>query len=294
MGRRGLIYRGETSVLDHDTRSSAPGEFVRLSDGFVHYELRGSPAAQTVILVPGFSVPYQIWDPTFRSLVDASYRVLRYDLFGRGFSDRPDLRYDFDLFDRQLVELLEALEITTPIDLVGLSLGGAISLVFAERHQDLIRRLCLIDPAGLPWSQSLSAKLAKAPVFGELIMGLLGSRVLVSNLADYFFGDQGYAELKEDFLAQMEFVGFKRALLSTLRSGATTGAKEAYAAVGKLDFPVLLIWGEEDQVVPFELSEMAVELIPRAEFHAIENAAHIPHYECSETVNPLLLDFLKR
>jgi pimeloyl-ACP methyl ester carboxylesterase len=294
MGRRGLVYRGESRGLDHDARSSAPGEFVKLSDGSVHYELSGSPTAQTVVLVPGFSVPYQIWDPTFRSLVDAGYRVLRYDLFGRGFSDRPDLRYDFDLFDRQLVELLETLEVTTPIDVVGLSLGGAISLVFAERHQESIKKLCLIDPAGLPWSQSLSARMAKAPILGELIMGLLGSRVLVNNLADYFFGDQGYAELKEDFLAQMEFVGFKKALLSTLRSGATTGAAEAYAAVGGLDVPVLLIWGKEDQVVPFELSETAMELIPRAESHAIENAAHIPHYECSETVNPILLDFLKR
>jgi pimeloyl-ACP methyl ester carboxylesterase len=294
MDKRGLVYRGETRILNDDNRASAPGAFVELSDGIVHFELDGSPATQTVVLVPGFSVPYLVWEPTFNALIDAGFQVLRYDLFGRGYSDRPDVRYDYDLFDRQLIELVEALEIDTPIDIVGLSLGGAISVVFASRHQALLGKLCLVDPAGLPWKQSLPARLGQAPIFGELIMGMLGSRVLVSNLADYFYADRGYAELKEEFLHQMQFTGFKKALLSTLRSGATTGAREAYERVGKEDYPVLLIWGKEDQVVPFELSALVMELIPRAEFHPIEQAAHIPHYECPEIVNPILVDFLQR
>jgi pimeloyl-ACP methyl ester carboxylesterase len=294
MKRRGLIYLGETRDLDDDVRSTTPGKFVELSDGIVHYELGGDSDGKTVILVPGFSVPYQIWDPTFSALKKAGYQVLRYDIFGRGFSDRPDITYDYDLFDRQLSELLRALEIVMPIDLVGLSLGGAISLVFAARHRELIRKLCLIDPAGLPWPQSLPAKLGKAPFFGELIMGLLGRRVLGSNFAEYFFGSEVYHELVRDFLAQMQFLGYKKALLSTLRSGATTGAKQAYESVGQSDIPVLLIWGKEDKVVPYALSGTAIELIPRADFHAIENAAHIPHYECPDIVNPILLDFLKR
>jgi pimeloyl-ACP methyl ester carboxylesterase len=55
------------------------------------------------VLIPGFSVPYVIWDPTFEDLVEKGFRVLRYDLFGRGYSDRPDAIYDLELFDRQLM-----------------------------------------------------------------------------------------------------------------------------------------------------------------------------------------------
>lgn len=292
MTARGLIYRGETKSLDAKTRSSAPGKFVELADGIVHYELAGLPTAQTVILVPGFSVPYPIWDPTFQVLVEAGFQVLRYDLYGRGYSDRPDIGYDHDLFDRQLINLLDALGINKPIDLVGLSLGGAISVVFTARHPEFVRKLCLMDPAGLPWQQSLAARLGKAPIFGELIMGLLGNKVLVSNLADYFFSEMGYDALKEELLVQMQFLGFKKALLSTLRNGVTTGAEDAYWEVGKQDHPVMLIWGKEDQVVPFELSEKVMELIPKIDFHAIEGAAHIPHYECPEIVNPMLIEFL--
>ena len=73
-----------------------------------HYQLAGPPAVHTVVLVHGFSVPYYIWDPTFDGLVAAGFRVLRYDLFGRGWSDRPDARYDPNFFDEQLVQLLGA------------------------------------------------------------------------------------------------------------------------------------------------------------------------------------------
>jgi len=294
MTKKGLIYRGETRVLDRENRLSAPGSFIKLSDGFVHYELVGASDAPAIILIPGFSVPCQIWDPTQDALKDAGYRILRYDLFGRGFSDKPETSYNYDLFDRQLMELLDALGIALPITLIGLSLGGAISLVYTDRHRSSVERICLIDPAGLPWSQSLPAMLGKAPILGELIMGLLGRRVLVSNFTEYFFGDQAYNKLFDDFSAQMQFIGFKKALLSTLRSGATTGAMQAYKQVGKSDIPILLIWGQEDQVVPFELSELAIELMPSAEFHAIENAAHVPHYERPDIVNPILLEFLKR
>jgi len=293
MSIRGLIYRGETQFLNNDTRSSAPGNFIELPDGSVHYELAGSPAAHTVVLVPGFSVPYAIWDPTFNALIEAGFHVLRFDLYGRGYSDRPDIHYNQDLFDRQLINLLDALAISERIDLVGLSLGGAISVIFADRHPERISKLCLIDPAGLPWPQSLPARLGKAPIFGELIMSLLGDKVLISNLADYFFSDEEYAELKEEFLLQMQFIGFKKSLLSTLRSGVTTGAEQAYLSVGKRNLPAMLIWGREDQVVPFELSNKVIELIPKIEFHPIDDAAHIPHYECPETVNPLLIEFLR-
>ena len=75
---------------------------MQLSQGYVHYELGGPVGGEKVVLVHGLSVPYYIWDPTFDALTEAGFRVLRYDLYGRGFSDRPKLRYDADLFDEQL------------------------------------------------------------------------------------------------------------------------------------------------------------------------------------------------
>ena len=70
MAKQSFRFRGESQVLDAEARSSAPGRFVDLPDGVVHYEMGGPLNAQTVVLVHGFSVPYYIWDPTFEALVE--------------------------------------------------------------------------------------------------------------------------------------------------------------------------------------------------------------------------------
>ncbi len=294
MTKRTFHFRGESQVLDKETRFSAPGQFVDLPDGVVHYEVAGPSDAQTVVLVHGFSVPYYIWDPTFKALVEAGFRVLRYDLYGRGYSDRPDTVYDHELFDRQLLNLLSTLGIDQPVDVLGLSMGGAIAVVFTDQHPDLVRKLCLIDPAGLPFKRPFAAKLLEAPMLGEWIMSLFGDRILVAGLKDDFYESKRFPEYMEQYRMQMQYAGFKRALLSTIRSGLLAGATEAYAGVGRQDRPVMLIWGRNDQIVPFELSGKVRELIPRVEFHAIDEAGHIPHYEQSELVNALLLEFLAK
>ncbi len=286
---------GESRDLDAAARAAAPGQFVALPEGMVHYEMAGPPEGQVVVLVHGFSVPYHIWDPTFAALVRAGFRVLRYDLYGRGYSDRPDTTYDADLFDRQLLGLLSALDISGPVDLIGLSMGGAIAVVFTSRHPDRVRRLVLIDPAGLPQKPSLMARLVTLPRLGEWMMGLLGDRVLVAGLRDDFYDTDRFPDpaYVEKYRRQMPYRGFKKALLSTLRSGLLTGVRAEYESVGRQDRPVLLIWGRRDRVIPFALSREVRRLIPNLEFRAIEEAGHVPHYERADRVNPLLIEFLK-
>ena len=142
--------RGETKELTPEVRAGLAGEFVQLPDGVVHYELGGPEDGPVVALVHGFSVPYFIWDPTFEALVQAGYRVLRYDLFGRGYSDRPHLRNDKELFNRQLADLLDVLGIKKCLGVIGLSMGGVISANFCVQNPDRVEKLILIDPAGFP------------------------------------------------------------------------------------------------------------------------------------------------
>src|SRR5689334_16313804 len=77
----------ETLTLDDAARRDAPGKFVRLSDGVTHYQIDGPDSGHVVLLAHGFSVPYYIWDSTAAHLSQAGYRVIRYDTYGRGWSD---------------------------------------------------------------------------------------------------------------------------------------------------------------------------------------------------------------
>ena len=118
-----VILNKETKVLNPENRKEAPGEFINLTNGITHYEEFGHDTAQTVLLVSGFSVPYYIWDRTFEVLKENGFHVLRFDFFGRGYSDRPDVVYNSELFTQQIADLLISLNIDKPIDIIGLSMG---------------------------------------------------------------------------------------------------------------------------------------------------------------------------
>jgi len=288
-------FRDETKELNDLTRQEASGSFIQLSDGFTHYEISNPGAEETIVLVHGFSVPYFIYDPTFEFLTKSGFRVVRYDLFGRGFSDRPEARYNIDLFVRQLDDLLHGLRFTQPVTLVGLSTGGPITTVFAARHPEHVNKLVLIDPVGakpLPFSWIL--KVAAMPILGEIIISLLRSDNLDNKIASRFFDRELIGHFQSRYIVQMQYKGFKRAILSTLRNHILDSFLDSYECIGKMDKPVLLFWGRDDPTVPFQHSQPLRKAIPAIEFHAIEHCGHTPHYEKPEEVNPILLEFLRK
>jgi pimeloyl-ACP methyl ester carboxylesterase len=295
-----VVYRRadqEKLTMDDAARQSAEaraygGSYVRLGLGVTHYEMPGPTDAPMVVLVHGFSVPYYIWDPTFDTLTAAGFRVLRYDLYGRGWSDRPDARYNPDLFDQQLVQLLGALDISIPVDIVGVSMGGPIVINFAVRNPERVRKIVLFDPAygkGFtpPWP-------LRTPLLGDFVMGVQIAPTMAASQRDDFVHPERFPDYFAKYSTQMHYKGFRNAILSTIRQFLSQDNTAAFAQVGKSGKPMLLIWGRADQDVPFALSDEVRKAIPQAEFHAIDDAAHVPFYEHPEIVNPMLIEFLKR
>lgn len=285
-------FRSEHHAIGKDDRTRTEGDFVPLAQGIVHYQSANLGQGTPVVLVHGFSVPYYIWDPTFEALKAAGRHVLRYDLYGRGLSDRPDTDYDQDLYDRQLADLIDALCLPTPVDLVGLSMGAAIAAVFCERHPAQVRRLALIGPAGQPMKTPALKRLLEVPGLGEALLDRFGDAFLIGSIRKDLADPLQAQQYTERFREQMRLIGFKHALLSTLRKGMLTGAARSFAAVGGQDRPVLVIWGTKDRVVPFALNERLRQAVPQAELLAVAEAGHIVHYERPEIVNPHLIRFL--
>ena len=288
-------YRDETKDLNELTRREASGSFVQLSQGVTHYELSNPEAAHTVVLVHGFSIPYFVYDPTFAFLSQAGFRVLRYDLFGRGYSDRPDLHYNIDLFVRQLIDLLDALHCTRPVSLVGLSVGGPIVAATTARFPERVDKLVLIDPVGAkPFTLSRLLKIATKPGLGEGLTGVVASVRVAKWIANSPLDREQIGEFGPRYISQMEYKGFKRAVLSTIRNNMLDSFLDVYEQIGNMGKPVLLFWGRNDHTVPFKHSKRLQRVMPQMEFHPIENCGHMPHYEKPEEVNPILLKFLNK
>lgn len=285
-----LVCSAERDDLDARARAQAPGDFVQLSRGAVHYDLSGPQNGTPVVLIHGFSVPYYTWDFTAAALAESGFRVLRYDLYGRGYSERPDVGYDRALFVEQLAELLDSLGMGEPIHVVGHSMGGAISVAFAADHPERVRHLALLAPFNTP----VDIRPLNVPFLGEYLNRVYFVPSLPEGQLEDFSQPERFSDWPDRFREQMRFRGFERAILSTLREFMRYDPLPDYRAVGQESRRILVLWGDEDQVVPLRQNVRVREALGEPEWLVIPDAGHALHYEDAAPVSRALIDFLRQ
>jgi len=284
----GRVKNPEKRELTLAAREQAPGEFVSLSGGATYYEVAGPDTGRVAILVHGFSVPSYIWDSTFNALAASGHRVYRYDLFGRGWSDRPDAKYDSAMYVNQLDELMDSLHITTKVDLVGLSFGGFVTGRFTAARPARVRTLTLVDPVAQ--GRTMPGFL-KTPVIGEWVWQVTQVPGMAEGQSSDFLHPERYPTWADQYRTQMQFAGFGRSLLRSAINSMTVDFAALYKAVGATGIPVLLIWGKQDQTVPIALADVVRGGIPSVEFFPVDSAGHLPHIEQSATVHARMRSF---
>jgi len=288
-----LLLNKEKIDLNDGFRAMSGREFVKLSEGYVHYELVGPDDGELVVLVHGFSVPSYIWEPTIAGFVEQGYRVLSFDLYGRGFSDRPKVEYDLDLFVGQITELTSQVVPGEPFHLVGLSMGGPIVVAFVNQSPEVVKSVTLIAPEVLTVEEEDIFPM-NVPLVGEWIVGayLVPVQLPQSQPKD-FYEPERFPEWEERYMDQLQYKGFKYAILSTIRNLVKMEPLVEYEKLSELGIPTLLIWGEEDKSVSYEAIVKLMQAIPEMETMFVKEVGHIPHYEKAEVVNQKLIEFYK-
>ncbi|RYP14474.1 hypothetical protein DL765_006364 [Monosporascus sp. GIB2] len=122
--------------------------------GAIHVFEWGPEDGEKVLLVHGLGTPCIALGDMAKELVSKGYRVMMYDLFGRGYSDAPnDLVYDARLYTTQILLVLSSSPLswtgTSMFHIIGFSLGGSIAVAFAAYHATMLRSITLVCPGGL-------------------------------------------------------------------------------------------------------------------------------------------------
>jgi pimeloyl-ACP methyl ester carboxylesterase len=292
-----IIYAAsdiEKNELNDTTRARIGGSFAVLSQGVTHFELKGPETGQPVVLVHGSTIPMYIWDQQMDDLANAGFRVLRYDQYGKGFSDRPEGSYTQEFYRRQLLDLLDSLGMTKPVDMVGLSMGGGLAVDFTANHPDRVRKLALASPVINSIKNDTNIKLLRPPVWGEFMMRLVATNSLAKRAADLTAKSPKAAEYNSMFRQQTYYKGFERATLAMFRSDATTDYSADYITVGKQSRPIMLIWGTLDEDISPEMVQMIKSSMPGLQFEQLDGIGHDPQVEAAEKFNGLVIGFLKK
>jgi len=285
----------EKKELNDEIRKGLGLKLLQLADGMVNYNVSGPEKGEIVVLVHGNAAPYFSWDNNIKALTNAGFKVIRYDLYGFGYSDRPDVDYTRALYDRQLMELLEKLNIKTPVNLVGTSQGGSIAVYFAANHPEKVKKLALLSPFINILPMKAIITLIKIPGIGDYLGRVLLDRVNTSYPEKVFANPKAIPEqYSENYTKQLSYKGFKRARLSNLRGDSLTDFTSQYKAVAKTKIPVLLTWGTADKVIMADSIANIKNAMPSVEYHEIEGGGHLVHYENPEPVNKILVNFLKK
>lgn len=294
---KALIAMGESEELNDENRAKYSGSYVKTSMGITHYELKGE--GEPVVLVHGYSTPYFIYDKLADGLVKLGYKVLRYDLFGRGFSDRLKGKNDQAFFAKQLDEVTKALLGEEKFILVGTSMGGAITTTYCLHYPGKVKKLILLAPAGMDsFKPPFYMHLCGAPILGDILFPLIGDKILIGNTQKelYYCSQEDKDYYTRSFAEGCKYKGFLKSTLSSLRNTIlkTDVSMKGYRAVAEQKIPLLLVWGTIDKTMPYYQHEKLLETCPQAEFVTFENSGHNFVFDEGEKTIKVIKEFLDK
>ena len=261
----------------------------------LHYEDAGS--GRPVVLIHGWPLSGRSWESQVPALVDAGYRVITYDRRGFGASSQPWDGYDYDTFAADLDALLQHLDVTDAA-LVGFSMGGGEVVRYLGRYGTSRVSRAVLAAAVPPYlyksDDNPDGGLDDATI-EQFQGGVLGDRpAFLDGFVEGFFTAGDRTDLVSDqlkeYCRQIAYFASPKGTLDCITAFGRTDFRDD---VAKVDVPTLVIHGDSDAIVPFEVSgERSHELIAGSRLHVVEGGPHGINASHAEEFNRVLLDFL--
>src|SRR6185295_19058827 len=177
--------------------------------GFVHYSLQGPDTSRLLLFIHGGGITgIEVWRKTIPYFLNQGYRVLSYDLYGRGYSDRPDEEVTPELLGDQVNELIDTLGIREHFDIVTMSMGAIVALDFTAKHLDQVNKVVMLDPAAT--GEFTPRLLLRIPVVSELVMTCYWYPRAIEKQRKEFVNQPMFEDYTQRLRYFMNFKGYKR------------------------------------------------------------------------------------
>jgi pimeloyl-ACP methyl ester carboxylesterase len=259
----------------------------------VNYVDRGEGSGLPVVFVHGLGGCWQNWIENLPR-ISQERRVVALDLPGSGFSELPAEEISISGYARCVDELCERLELGT-VMLVGNSMGGFVSAEVAIRFPARVDRLVLVSAAGITNSNvyrqpaltvgRIAAALATATAARHR---QIAARKLARHVALQLVARHP-SRLAPDLVYEGMMRGTgKPGFMDALEASISYDFRDRLPQIG---CPTLIVWGEDDMVLPVRDAEQFEQLIPDTRKVVMEDTGHVPMLERPSAFNDLLLEF---
>ncbi|MBA3819868.1 MAG: alpha/beta fold hydrolase, partial [Deltaproteobacteria bacterium] len=268
----------------------APADATFVDVDGVHVRYRASGAGPAVVMIHGYSASSASWLPVIPSL-EPRHRVIAIDLKGFGWTSRPAGDYSPAAQAALVWKVLDKLGVAD-VAIVGHSWGSSVVLSMAVTQPARVRRVALYDayvyddqvPSFFGW--------AEQPGLGELLFGLYYRERIEDRGPLAYHDERWVTQARVEYLeAELDRPGTVAAALATARKHQFATLHEQLKAFTR---PVLLLWGEQDQVTPLRFGQRLANELANAELKVYPLCGHAPMIEAHGPSTRDLARFLAR
>ncbi|MGC1208205.1 MAG: alpha/beta fold hydrolase, partial [Ornithinimicrobium sp.] len=285
----GSSVRQRVSALDGIRTVEAAGTQVRV-------RITGPAEGDPVMMIHGIGRSLEDWTEQ-HALLSQDHRLISLDLPGFGYTPPVSTGMGLKSLADAAVATLDALGEDRPVHLVGNSLGGAIAMNVLARNPERVRSLALSASAGFGSEVTPALRIISINGIGPWLLAR-SSRSATRKVERSLYADPSYAtEARIDLALELAAVprratNFRRAMLSV---GGVRGTKkpwrdELLSTLTAYPVPTLVVWGENDQVLPCSHLEAAAQAMPHAKTVLMPNTGHMPQAEQAEDFAALVAE----
>lgn len=241
-----------------------------------------------MLFIHGYPLSRQLWQPQVEGLADVA-RLLAPDLRGHGDSQATPPPYSMELFADDLNAFLDALGITQPVVLCGLSMGGYVAFAFYRKYARRVTGLILTATRATADSPEMRSARDQAAADARR----KGVDSIINSMLPRLVSPRSYQE-------QPELVERVRTIMRSISlegmSGDLAGLRDrpdSTPLLGSIHQPTLLLPGMEDQIISFKEADAMRAAIPGARLQIIPEAGHLPNLENPTAFNQAIREFLQ-
>jgi pimeloyl-ACP methyl ester carboxylesterase len=251
-----------------------------------------------VVLIHGWPSSSLMWESQIPAIVEAGRRVIAYDRRGFGRSSQPADGYTYDTLASDLNALMKELHLTN-VTLAGFSMGGGEVARYIARYGTARLSKAILISSVTPYMMQTNDNPTGVPkvVLEKILDGV--SRDRISFLDQFYrqffnYGKLNHHGLTEEHMQYNKSISYMASPTATLECAKAWAMTDFRSDLVMFDIPTLVIHGDADQTVPFEVSgKIAADMIDGAQLEVIPGAPHGLFLTHTDILNALLVKFIE-
>jgi pimeloyl-ACP methyl ester carboxylesterase len=273
---------------------SDKSHFVSIDGARVHFQEFGDASNPPIILIHGFTASVYVWNAVAPMIADAGFRVIAIDLIGFGYSEKPSwFEYTINAQARMIARFMDRLGIGKAT-VVGSSYGGAIAATLALDYAARVEKLVLVDAViNDDLKNHPILRLGNVRGLGEMITPFLvdSKRYMRHRMHSTLAAANHHLITKERVDNIVRPLSNAEGHHSALATSRNWNANRIEQDAHLINHPTLLIWGEDDTVIPVKNGHKLYDAILHSRLVILKDCGHVPQEEKSDMFAELVTTF---